>query len=100
MKPSRDSLSAALASWRAIPPADPNFRQAVWQRIGRQSGASWPAYVRSHAAVWSLLAVIALGAAGYSGSALARAHVRADRDAIVVTYLVDLDPRVQAVLKP
>lgn len=100
MKPSRDSLSEALAGWRAVPPADPNFRQAVWQHIGRQAESSWPAYVRSHVTLWSLLAVIALGGAGYSGSALARAHVRADREAIVVTYLVDLDPRVQAALKP
>ncbi|MBI2497471.1 MAG: hypothetical protein HYV75_05990, partial [Opitutae bacterium] len=72
----------------------------VWQRIDARARSTWPGYLRAHSAVWSLVAVLALGAAGYAGSALARAHVQADREAIVVTYLVDLDPRVQAVLKP
>ena len=95
-----DSLSEALRDWRVNPPADPDFRPAVWRRLGRQRAATWPVYLRSHATTWSLAAVLALGAAAYSGSALARARVRADREAIVVSYLVDLDPRVQAVLKP
>lgn len=95
-----DSLSEALRDWRVNPPADPDFRPGVWRRLGRQRPATWPVYLRSHATTWSLAAVLALGAAAYSGSALARARVRADREAIVVSYLVDLDPRVQAVLKP
>ena len=41
-----------------------------------------------------------LGVAAYSGTALAQARVRAERETMVVNYLVDLDPRVQAVLKP
>jgi hypothetical protein len=56
--------------------------------------------LRAHPAVWSLVALLALGAAAYTGSALARAHVQADREAIVITYLTGLDPRVQAMLKP
>ncbi len=81
------------------PPTDPDFRPAVWQRISRSTRASWPAYLRAHTVAWSLAAVLAVSAAGFTGSALARAQVRADREAIVVTYLVELDPRVQAVLK-
>jgi len=100
MNSSRDSLSNFLRGWRVTPPSDSNFRAAVWQRIRKRPDVSWPAYLRSHAVIWSTVAVLALVAAGYSGSALARAHVRADRDAIVITYLVDLDPRVQAALKP
>lgn len=100
MNTPRDSLSEALHNWQVSPPADPDFRSGVWQRIGRQAGATWPAYLRAHTAAWAFAAVLALSAAGYTGSALARAHVRADREAIVVTYLVELDPRVQAVLKP
>ena len=96
----RDSLSEVLHRWRVDPPADQNFRPAVWQRIDGRSRATWPAYLRSHATAWSLAAVVILGAAAYSGSALAQARARADRDAMVVTYLVELDPRVQAVLKP
>lgn len=100
MNSSPDSLSAVLRGWRVTPPADPNFRPGVWQRIGDRTRESWPVYLRSHATAWSLVAVLAVGAAAYTGSALARSHVRADREAMVVTYLTDLDPRVQAALKP
>ena len=44
--------------------------------------------------------MLTLGAAGLAGRSLAAARVKADREAIVVAYLVELDPRVQAVLKP
>lgn len=100
MNTSRDNLSEVLHGWRVAPPADPNFRHSVWQRIGEQTRVTWPVYLRAHPAAWSAAAVLAVSAAGYTGSALARAHVQADREALVVTYLVDLDPRVQAVLKP
>lgn len=100
MNTSRDNLSEVLLDWRVTPPADPNFRHRVWQRIGRQTNATWPVYLRAHPAAWSLAAVLAVSAAGYTGSTLAQAHVQADREAIVTTYLVDLDPRVQATLKP
>jgi hypothetical protein len=100
MDTSRQSLSETLHSWRVIPPADPSFRQRVWQRIGEQSGVTWRTYLRGHLAGWSVAAAIAVGAAAFAGGALARSQARADREAIVVTYLVDLDPRVQAVLKP
>ena len=95
-----DSLSETLRSWRVTPPADPNLRQRVWQRIGKKAGVTWPAYLRAHMAAWSLAAAVVVAAAAFAGSALARSRARADREAIVVTYLVDLDPRVQAVLKP
>jgi hypothetical protein len=100
MNTPRDSLSAVLQRWRVDPPADPNFRTAVWQRLDARARETWPAYLRSHATAWSLATLVLLGAAAYSGAALAQARVRADREAIVVNYLVDLDPRVQAVLKP
>ncbi len=100
MNTPRDALSAILRDWRVAPPADPNFRHSVWQRIGRRKGETWPAYLRAHAAVWALAAVVALSAAGYTGYATARARARADREAIVTTYLVELDPRVQALHRP
>lgn len=100
MNASHDPLSEALGSWRVAPPADPAFRQRVWQRIGRRAGTTWPTYLRAHAAAWSLALIVVLSAAAYSGRALARSQARADREAIVVTYLVDLDPRVRAVLNP
>lgn len=100
MNTSRDNLSEVLHGWRVAPPADPNFRHAVWHSIDEQTRVTWPIYLRAHPAAWTMAAVLAVSAAGYTGGALARAHVQADREAIVVTYLVDLDPRVQAVLKP
>ena len=100
MNTSPDNLSEVLHRWRVKPPADPNFRHAVWQRISNRENTNWPTYLRAHAAAWSVAAVLVFSAAGYTGRALARAHVQADREAIVVTYLVELDPRVQALLKP
>ena len=100
MNPPRNPLSDALHDWQVNPPADPNFRHRVWQRLNAQIPASWPAYLRGHAVAWMLVTVLTVSAAALTGQAAAKARVRADRDLMVVTYLVDLDPRVQAVLKP
>jgi hypothetical protein len=100
MNPTRDPLSETLHGWQVTPPPDPNFRQGVWKRISKQSGVTWPTYLRSHLAAWSMAAAVVVCAAGFTGGALAKSRARADREAIVVTYLVDLDPRVQALFKP
>jgi len=99
MNPSPKSLSEALHDWQVSPPADPNFRHRVWQRLNRQIPASWSAYLRGHAVAWLLVTVLTVSAAAVTGRATAQAKVRAEREAMVVSYLVDLDPRVQAVLK-
>ena len=96
----RDSLSEVLLRWRVTPPADPNFRSAVWQRIGDRTKESWTVYLRSHAITWAVMSAMLLAAAAYTGHSTAQARVRADREAIVVSYLADLDPRVQAALRP
>ena len=44
--------------------------------------------------------MLAIGTAAFTGHVAASARVRADRETMVVSYLTDLDPRVQAVLKP
>ncbi len=96
-----DPLSAALQRWGVSPPADPNFRTAVWARIRAAAAReSWPAFVRAHAAAWAVVAAVALGGAGYAGQAAARVRAASDREAIVVSYLAGLDPRAQAALKP
>ena len=100
MEPSQDTLSAALGRWKVTPAARGDFRSAVWQRIRKSDQQTWPVYLRSHAGAWALLGVVSLGAAAYTGRAAAQARVRADREMMVVSYLVDLDPRAQAVLKP
>ncbi len=99
MNTSRDDLPKMLHEWRVKPPADPGFRHAVWQRIQRPPDVSWAAYLRTHLAAWTVAAVLTLGVAGLAGRALAQVHIQADREAIVTTYLVELDPRVQAVLR-
>jgi len=99
MNSSRDPLAEILRRWRVTPPAEPDFRSSVWRRIGRESRATWSVYLRPHAAAWALATVVTVSAAAYTGHLTARAQVRADREALVVNYLVDLDPRVQAVFK-
>jgi hypothetical protein len=99
MNNSDNSITEVLRAWRVSPLADPDFRSAVWQRIERHH-ASWPTYLRSHATIWSLAAALTLGTAAFSGAALAKARAHAERESLVNSYLVDLDPRVQASLKP
>ena len=95
-----DPVSRALADWHVQPRADPNFRPAVWQRIGQRSRETWATYVRAHVAAWSVAAVLTVTAAGWAGVSVGRAQLDAKRDAMVVAYLVDLDPRVHAKLRP
>jgi hypothetical protein len=95
-----DSLSETLRQWRVSPARDPEFRPAVWRRIAQRSRDTWAGYVRAHRFAWSLAALVAIGGAGWSGHAAARAKSAAEREAMVTSYLVALDPRVQAELRP
>ena len=95
-----DPVSSALANWRVQPHADPNFRPAVWQRIRERSGETWATYVRAHIAAWSVAAVLTLTVAGWAGVSVGRAQLDAKREAMVVAYLVELDPRVHGKLRP
>jgi hypothetical protein len=94
-----DPLSRDLATWRVQPKTDPNFRPAVWQRLRERGRETWAAYVRAHLAAWCVVAVVAVSAAGWAGVAAGKSRLEAERDAMVVNYLVGLDPRVQARLR-
>jgi hypothetical protein len=94
-----DPMSRTLAEWRVQPKADPNFRPAVWQRIRERTRETWATYVQAHLAAWSIVAVVAVTAAGWTGVSVGRARQDAAREAMVVSYLVELDPRVQAKLR-
>jgi hypothetical protein len=97
---SKEPLSQTLAAWRILPKSNPNFRPAVWARIRQSSRETWAVYVQAHLAAWSAVAVLAIMTAGVAGVSAARARLSADRETMVVTYLVGLDPRVQAKLRP
>ena len=95
-----DPLSSALREWRVHPSSDPQFRPAVWSRISQRSRETWATYVRAHRLAWTVATIAVLIGAGWTGHAAGRAKMAADRDAMVVAYLVELDPRVQAKLRP
>lgn len=97
---SRDTLSQTLAVWRLRPKTDPHFRPAVWARIRQSARETWAVYVQAHLAAWSVAAALAIMTASVAGVSAARARLSADRETMVVTYLVELDPRVQAKLRP
>lgn len=98
--PPNDPLPPLLATWRVGPKVNPQFRAQVWSRIGSHARQSWPAYVRSHLAPWSFAAALVIVSAGWLGHVAGEARISARREAMVVSYLVDLDPRVQAKLRP
>lgn len=99
-RPPDDSLSRTLAAWRVAPAPDPQFRPSVWRRIRRAENETWPAYLRARLAPCAVAALLLASAAGWAGHTAALARLRADREAMVTTYLVELDPRVQAGLRP
>ena len=91
-----DSLTERLHAWRVSPPADPAFRPQVWARLRRSAHVTWADYLRPHAVAWLFAAVTIFGVAAYTGRTAATTRARADRAALVSTYLVELDPRLQA----
>lgn len=100
MKHSNDSLSSVLREWHVQPPPDPGFRPRVWERIRRRSSETWAAYVAAHRLGWSIAAALVLFGAGLGGHIVAQVRLDANREAMAVAYLVELDPRVQAMLRP
>ncbi len=94
-----DDLSRLLAEWRLAPTPTAAFRPLVWQRIQESGKLTWGGYVRAHVTGWSLATALCVVLASWAGHAAGEARLRAEREAMVVTYLVDLDPRVQASLQ-
>ena len=79
------------------PPADKSFRPAVWKQIERLRYAateSWFGYLRRHAVVCALVLVAAVAGAGLLGRMTGDWRARADHDAIIGTYLAQIDARV------
>lgn len=96
----RDPLADALAQWRVRPARDPSFRGSVSQRINEAARLTWATYIRGHLVGWSVAAMLALVTAGWGGRAIAQARLDAGREAMVVSYLSGLDPRVITKVRP
>lgn len=94
--PSHDELSPMLAAWRVDPRPNPNFRPSVWRQIRQRAGDTWASYVHHHLVGWSLVAGIAVLAAGWTGHSIAQARLEASRDEMIISYLGGLDPRMLA----
>lgn len=94
-----DSIDRDLAAWRLVPKAQPNFRPQVWLQIQARSRPTWVAYVGARSGAWCLAAILTITAAGWAGVAAGRARFESQREAMAVSYLVALDPRVQANLR-
>lgn len=97
--PNHDELPRLLASWRISPPADPQFRPAVWDRLRKDSPATWPTYLRRHPVAWSVTVALAVMTAGWAGRSVAHAKLESSREEMVADYLGKIDPRVIANLR-
>lgn len=98
--PDPDNLSPLLGEWQLQPRRNPNFRPAVVGRIARLRTQSWATYLQTHLAGWAVAAVLLVAVAGVGGVWAGKARTEKAREAMVVSYLADLDPRVQAKLRP
>ncbi|MGH7946198.1 MAG: hypothetical protein ACREH8_24325 [Opitutaceae bacterium] len=96
----RDPLADVLQRWRVQPPRTHTFHGAVWQRIDRLAPMNWSSYIRGHLLGWSVTAMLALMVAGWGGHEMAQARLDAERNAMVISYLSGLDPRVLTKLRP
>lgn len=90
-----DSLARTLASWRVNPPRDPQFRAAVWARLGSGAAAvPWAVYARRHGAAVGGALVLAMLAGAVTGHERARARVEADSARLAAAYVEALDARL------
>ena len=87
-------LDGVLAAWDVAPGRDPQFRAAVWAKIeAARVGRTWFEYARSHVALTTGLAAVALVAGGWIGREKAQTRVAADRAALAENYVRSLDAR-------
>lgn len=90
-----DSLSRTLAAWRVAAPRNPQFRTAVWSRLGAGAAAlPWAAFVRQHVVAVGGALVLAVAVGAVSGHERARTQVAADSARLAAAYVQGLDARV------
>lgn len=98
--PPPDPLSSLLRTWTPLPRADPAFRASVWRRIDLSRSETWSTYLRRRYRSWALATVALVLMGGVGAQWIARARLESERDHAARSYLVGLDPRVQARLSP
>lgn len=92
--PTPDSLSRALAGWRIAPSRNPQFRTAVWARIGLGARSQpWRIYARQHAAAVAGALAVAVVAGAFFGHESARARTVAESARLASAYVQSLDAR-------
>jgi hypothetical protein len=96
MKTSSDPFARLLGAWQVTPPADPQFRTAVWARLQAARDTRWAAYVRQHAAASCAAFALAVVAGGWLGQWQAHRQAAQDREVLATTYLAEIDARVIA----
>ncbi|MDX2187288.1 MAG: hypothetical protein SFV32_10170 [Opitutaceae bacterium] len=94
-----DDVRRAIRAWQVRPLPNSTFRPEVWQRIQQGSDAGWTSYLKRHAASVSLAAILTLVLSGWLGKTASRVALEHQRETMIVSYLVDLDPRVEAMMR-
>ncbi len=89
-----DSLSRTLADWRVAPGRTPEFRAAVWARIGEEKATlSWAVYARRNAGIVAGALALAATVGGVIGKEQARAQADAASARLAAAYVQGLDAR-------
>lgn len=93
-KEPNDSLSRTLADWRVTPERAPEFRAAVWARIGEEKAPlPWAVYARRNAAAVAGAMALAAVLGGVVGKEQARAKADAASARLAAAYVQGLDAR-------
>jgi len=93
------NLSQTLRFWRVQPPANPEFRSGVWQRIeARERRHQGLGITRARLGTLTLAAAVTLLASGWTGHHLAEKRQRSEREALALQYVVNMDARARAEL--
>lgn len=86
-----------LRGWTVEPRADPGFRAAVWARIeaARRMPATWSGWLKLNLVRVSYCAAASIVFAGTGGGLLAASQANREREQLIQSYVVSIDPHQQ-----
>lgn len=94
-KEPNDSLARTLQDWRVAPGRTPEFRAAVWARIGGEKATlPWAVYARRNAGAVAGALAFAAVLGGVVGKEQAQAKAEAASARLAAAYVQGLDARV------